>query len=64
MKKITVGLLLLFTSTIGLAQETTKKQKKVRPGKQIKISSTQQINQLQNGALLVRLKTQKSTIAA
>lgn len=64
MQKIIVGFLILLTSTAGLAQDPTEMKKKVSFRKQSKMLIKQQINQLHDGALLVRLKTRKNSIAA
>lgn len=63
-QKTIFALLILLVPTFGLTQNTTEKKKKVCYRDQLKILTTQQINQLHNGALLVRLQTKKKSIAA
>lgn len=64
MKKIIILLLLLIIHTTGIAQETQTKKKKVSFRKQNSSLSKEQINQLKDGALLIRLKTKINSIAA
>lgn len=64
MNKIIIGLLLLFISSAGFSQETHTKKKKIRYRKQLNAITKVQINELKDGALLVRLKTKKNSIAA
>jgi len=61
MNKTILTLLILLFSTIGFAQGKTKKN---NARKQAVKMSKQQINQMKNGALLVRLKTKKKSIEA
>jgi hypothetical protein len=62
MNKILIGLFLLFISISGISQDTKKKKPNFR--KQLHASTKEQIYQLKNGALLVRLKTKTTAIAA
>jgi len=64
MKTIIVVLLILIIPAIGQSQETRETKKKVSSRKQLKMLTKQQINQLHEGALLVRLQTKKNSIAA
>lgn len=64
MHKIILGLLLVLSSTIGQAQDKTPAKKKISHRKQLRITNEQYIRQLHDGALLVRLKTKKNSIAA
>ena len=64
MNKIIVGFFLLFISITGVSQETHVKKKKISFRKQLNASTKEQINQLKDGALLVRLKTKKLGITA
>jgi hypothetical protein len=57
MKFFILSLLIITTSTIGLAQEAN-------PDKKIIITPKQQINKMYKGVLLVRLKTRKNSISA
>jgi hypothetical protein len=62
MNKILIGLFLFFISIPGISQDTNKKKTNFR--KQLQASAKEQIYQLKNGALLVRLKTRTNAIAA
>jgi len=62
MKKIVLSLLLLLISTIGLSQGTNKKNTALSQ-QQLKVLANQQIIKMHNGALLVKLKTKKNSIA-
>ncbi len=64
MKRVILSLIILLSSSIGLSQNKTKKAKNGITRKQVIEQSKQQIKQLQNGALLVRLKTRKKSITA
>jgi hypothetical protein len=64
MNKIILVLLLFLNSTIGISQDTPTKKKKVSFRRQLNASTKEQINQLKDGALLVRLKTKNLTITA
>jgi hypothetical protein len=64
MNKIRLLLFFLILCNFGIAQENTQVKKKVSFKKQVNAAAKVQINQLKNGALLVRLKTKKPTIAA
>tara|TARA_R110000868_G_scaffold59371_2_gene182222 strand:+ start:10 stop:510 length:501 start_codon:yes stop_codon:yes gene_type:complete len=59
-KKLLLGLLTLYISSNGIAQNTPKKYSKSNS----RIESKQQIKMLFDGVLLVRLKTRKSSIEA
>jgi hypothetical protein len=61
MNKILLGFCLLFVSTILSAQTTPYSRKRVKR-KQLKSISSNQINQLQGGALLIRLHTNAPSI--
>lgn len=62
-QKIIVFLFILLIPEIGLAKGMIEKKKKVHHRKELKTPAKHQINQLHDGALLVRLKTRKNTIA-
>ena len=64
MTKIFIGLIFLFTTAIGFAQETIPRKKRVSHRKQNHILAEEQINQLKEGALLIRLKTKSNSILA
>jgi hypothetical protein len=61
---ILAGLFVFCISFTGIAQNTQTGKKNRSSGNQFKILSREQINQLKNGALLVRLKTNNNSIAA
>lgn len=64
MNKILIVLWLLIISATGISQETLTKKKKTSFRRQLKISTKVHINQLKEGALLVRLQTKKNGINA
>lgn len=64
MYKILIVLFLLFISAVGISQETPVKKKKTSFRRQLKASTKVQINELKDGALLVRLQTKKNAINA
>lgn len=64
MNKILIGLLLLFISATGISQDAPTKKKKTSFRRQLKASTKVQINQLKEGALLVRLQTKRNSINA
>ena len=64
MNRILIGLLLFFISITGILQATQTEKNKPSLRKQRNYSAKKQINQLKDGALLVRLKTKKNTISA
>lgn len=64
MNKILLGLLLLFVSATVLSQETQPGKKRVSHRKQLRTLSYEQINQLKDGALLIRLITKTNSIIA
>ena len=64
MKRVVLSLIILLSSTIGLSQNKTEKAKNGITREQAIEQSKQQINQMQNGALLIRLKTRKNSITA
>jgi hypothetical protein len=64
MNKILLGLLLLFVSATVLSQEAQPGKKKVSHRKQLRTLSNEQINQLKDGALLIRLITKSNSIVA
>jgi hypothetical protein len=64
MKKITVLLLLAIIYGISPAQDKIKKETKTSFRRMRRAVSCQQINQLKEGALIVRLKTNKKSIEA
>ena len=64
MNKIILNIFILLTSTIGLTQNKTNTSDNVNPGEKSVITTKQQINQMHNSALLIRLKTRKNSIAA
>lgn len=63
MNKLLLGICLVFISSILNAQSMPYSRKRVKK-KQLKALSVMQINQLQNGALLVRLHTKAPSIDA
>jgi hypothetical protein len=64
MNQIILGILILLTSTIGLANGATEAKKKATSKKELKKTTREQIMQLHNGVLLVRLKTRNNSIEA
>lgn len=60
MNKILIGLFLFFISGFGIAQNAEKKKTSFR--KELHASTKEQIHQLKNGVLLVRLKTRSNAI--
>lgn len=64
MNKIIILVFLLIIHTTGIAQKTQTNKNKVSFRKQNVSISKEQINQLKNGALLIRLKTKMNSIAA
>jgi hypothetical protein len=64
MYKFLIGLSLLFIAPCGVSQEVQTKKKKTSFSKQLQASTKEQIIQLKNGALLVRLKTRTNAITA
>ena len=62
MQKIVFGIFILLMPAIGSAQDSTSAQKKASLRKYRKALNKQQINQLHDGVLLVRLKTKKNSI--
>jgi hypothetical protein len=64
MIKLVIGLTFLLVSTIGFSQPNQNKKSKVRFRKQINATAKEQIYQLKEGALFVKLKTRKNSILA
>ncbi len=64
MNKITLSALILFISVKGIAQNAPVEKSKTSFKQQINQSAKEQIEQLKNGALLVRLKTKSTAINA
>jgi hypothetical protein len=64
MNKISILFFLLLISTSLVSQNTGTEKKKTNFRKQLHASTKEQIDQLKNGALLVRLKTKTTTINA
>ena len=62
MKKTFIICILILSYGIGIAQE--KRDKKINYHKVYKSLAREEINQLKNGALIVRLKTMKNSIEA
>jgi hypothetical protein len=62
MNRSLMVLCLLFISAPGIAQNIEKKKKKFK--QELHASTKEQIHQLKNGALLVRLKTRTNAIVA
>ena len=63
--KYTIALLLLLvTPCLGFSQATTENKEEVSVKRQKKTDARQQINQLQGGALLIRLETKSKVINA
>jgi hypothetical protein len=62
--RIVAGLFIFCISVTGIAQDTQTTKKTKSPGNVYKVMARDQIFQLKNGALLVRLTTNKNSIAA
>ncbi len=63
MNKFSIGLFFFFIYAIGISQETQTKKRSAGFRKQLNAVTKIQINQLKEGALLVRLQTKKNAIA-
>jgi len=64
MNKIIIGLWLFLISSISISQVINEKKEKRNFRKHLKIQVKEQISQIHDGALLVRLKTKKNSIEA
>jgi len=62
--KYTLGILLFLVTIFAQVQEASAKKKHINYRRYFKTLSVQQIKDLKQGALLVRLHTKKTTIAA
>jgi hypothetical protein len=63
-ERILTGLLIFIISFTGIAQNTQTPKKNKSSGNAYKVKAREQINQLKNGALLVRLTTKEHSLAA